>query len=199
MAFKKGAAPWNKGLHNVYSKETMRRMREGKKGQVPWNRGRTGPLDPQYGKKQSPEIIKKRVDARRKNNSFKGCPWPRSAETREKIRQARLKNNPGAIKPGERRGKRQFGPEHWNWKGGPGLTADRKLIHKTLEYKTWRQAVFVKDDYTCRLCMVRGGSLVAHHIFKWADYPELRFSVTNGMALCKSCHLKTHTKRGKKD
>lgn len=170
-----------------------------KRGNVPWNKGRTGPLDPQFGKKQSPELIQKRVATRKKNNSFKGCPWPRSAETREKIRQARLKNNPGAIKPGEVRGIKRRGPDHWNWKGGRDDWSNRKHSHKTEKYKAWRKAVFEKDDYTCQLCQRRGGILVAHHIFRWADYPELRFNISNGMTLCKPCHLVTHAKRGRKE
>ena len=49
-------------------------------------------------------------------------------------------------------------------------------------------AIYMRDDYTCQQCKVRGGRLEAHHVKSFAIHPELRFDVDNGITLCKSCH-----------
>jgi 5-methylcytosine-specific restriction endonuclease McrA len=57
------------------------------------------------------------------------------------------------------------------------------------QYKAWRAAVRRRDGGKYRLC----GStrfLKAHHIKRWADHPELRFAVSNGVTLCRTCHGK---------
>jgi hypothetical protein len=36
----KGRIPWNKGKKNIYSKETLEKMRVAKKDFVPWNKGK---------------------------------------------------------------------------------------------------------------------------------------------------------------
>ncbi len=54
-------------------------------------------------------------------------------------------------------------------------------------YKAFRHSVYVRDNFKCQLC----GSnyrLNAHHIKRWADDVKLRFSASNGIALCESCH-----------
>ena len=59
-------------------------------------------------------------------------------------------------------------------------------------YVKWRTAVFVRDDYTCRNCGVIGTTLHAHHIKHWSKCPELRYTVSNGVTLCFSCHAERH-------
>lgn len=82
------------------------------------------------------------------------------------------------------------GEKHWNWKGG--VSAQSKLIRNGLQIKEWRMAVFVRDEYTCQHCQVKGGDIHAHHIKPFAKYPDLRFEVSNGITLCKACHIAEH-------
>jgi len=79
------------------------------------------------------------------------------------------------------KGKRAF-----NWKGGK--TKKLKLIRNSQDYIEWREAVFIRDDYTCQKCFSKGKYLHAHHIKQLAFYPELAFDVNNGVTLCKDCH-----------
>ena len=73
-----------------------------------------------------------------------------------------------------------------NWKGG--VTPENDIDRKKDKYKRWRKSVFTRDNYTCQLCSKRGGDMEAHHKKPFADYKELRFSVNNGITLCKECH-----------
>ena len=56
-------------------------------------------------------------------------------------------------------------------------------------YKTWRQQVRARDKCKCQWpgCKARK-KLVVHHIKRWADIPSLRYSVQNGITLCKVHH-----------
>ncbi len=76
-----------------------------------------------------------------------------------------------------------------------GKLAERRNQRFSQAYKRWRYDVFLRDHFTCQDCGdSRGGNLVAHHIKAFASYPDLRFEVSNGLTLCKSCHAKRHEK-----
>jgi hypothetical protein len=64
------------------------------------------------------------------------------------------------------------------------------------EYKKWRDDVFQRDGYTCQTCGVRGGTLNAHHVKAFADHPELRLALSNGVTLCVGCHRERHRVEG---
>lgn len=64
----------------------------------------------------------------------------------------------------------------------------------TMAYKNWRAAVFMRDKYTCALTGQKGGKLEAHHIKRWADHPELRYSIANGITLSQEAHKIIHGK-----
>jgi hypothetical protein len=95
---------------------------------------------------------------------------------------------------------KKMGKNHWNWKGG--ITPFRTKIWHSSEYKKWRMAVFIRDNFTCQFCGVRSHMglgktvyLEAHHIKSFKDYPELRLVVENGITLCRECHnLTKHIK-----
>ncbi len=71
-----------------------------------------------------------------------------------------------------------------------------KHFTSTKEYQKWRSDVFQRDNWTCQTCGKKSeiGKCVyleAHHIKKWAYFPELRYEVNNGITLCKECHRLT--------
>ena len=81
------------------------------------------------------------------------------------------------------------GEEHWNWQGG--VTDPNHEARNTQDLKTWRRAVYERDNYTCQRCSLKGvrkHPIEAHHIKAFAFYPDLRFEVNNGITLCKECH-----------
>ncbi len=86
---------------------------------------------------------------------------------------------------------KQSGSKSHRWEGGKLSEAMR--IRGSREYSQWRTAVYERDDYTCKLCGVRGGRLHADHIKPFALYPELRLDLNNGRTLCAPCHFKTDT------
>lgn len=87
------------------------------------------------------------------------------------------------------------GKNHPNW--NPNLTdEERQDKRKYPEYNNWRNQVFERDNYTCRCCEQRGGSLVAHHFKSYTPNKELRISIENGITVCKKCHLDFHHQYG---
>lgn len=88
----------------------------------------------------------------------------------------------------------KFREKNPNWRGGSAI----QDLRKTQEYVQWRLAIFDRDGFACQGCREIGGRLEAHHIQKWADYPELRFELSNGITLCRDCHKKTENYGTKK-
>jgi len=83
------------------------------------------------------------------------------------------------------------GNKRYNWKGG--FSKGRRNYKIDKKYRMWRERVFERDDYTCQYCKLKSGCgktvyLEAHHIKSWAEYPKLRFEISNGKTLCKDCH-----------
>lgn len=81
----------------------------------------------------------------------------------------------------------------WKW----WVTKQNKLDRTRTIYLEWRQKVFERDNYTCQDCWIRSWNwkkiyLQAHHKKWFADYPENRYDVDNGITLCKDCHLLRH-------
>ncbi len=169
--------PWNKGKKyslGVSSKIECKCLNCGTIFKAYKNNGRKycskscsnkhNPTKYWLGKKRSPIS-----EGHRKIISLTHKGTKRSEETKDKMRG---KNNP-------------------SWKGG--VTPINMKIRNSKEYKIWREAVFERDNYTCRFCGERGGKLNADHIKPFAYFPELRLAIDNGRTLCVSCHKKTDT------
>ena len=65
---------------------------------------------------------------------------------------------------------------------------EREIGRNTFEKRIWVKAVYERDHYTCQKCGQVSGNLEAHHIENWADNPELRYDLDNGIILCEKCH-----------
>lgn len=83
------------------------------------------------------------------------------------------------------------GARNNKWNGG--VTPYNKLIRDSDEYLRWRNDIFVRDDYTCQTCKVRGGELQAHHKQPFSTHSLFRLTLENGITLCKKCHNYLHT------
>lgn len=75
---------------------------------------------------------------------------------------------------------------NWNWKGG----TRREQHYGERRYGKWRTKVFTRDSYTCQLCRKGGGIYIeAHHKKSWKNFPVSRYVVSNGVTLCRACHV----------
>lgn len=83
------------------------------------------------------------------------------------------------------------------WKGG--ITSENIKIRQSIEFCLWREAVFARDNWTCQKCGIKGGKLHPHHIQNFAQFPELRFAIDNGITLSKKAHREFHRKYGIKN
>lgn len=83
--------------------------------------------------------------------------------------------------------KLKVGPLSNSWQGGK---TKNQLGRCREEIEIWRKNVYERDNYTCKICGVRGGELCAHHILKWVDSPQYRTAVWNGITLCLKDHKK---------
>ena len=62
-------------------------------------------------------------------------------------------------------------------------------MRDSAEVYRWRRQVLKAAGLKCEDC---GGTehLEAHHLVRWIDAPHLRVEVSNGKALCATCHLR---------
>ena len=89
------------------------------------------------------------------------------------------------------------GIEHGNWKNG--ISGKRHRAMQSTEYKTWRTAIYERDNYTCQKCGQVGYQLNVHHIQSYAEHENKRCDKDNGVTFCRKCHLEFHKKYGRKD
>ena len=73
--------------------------------------------------------------------------------------------------------------------------------YHSAKHRHWRDRVLRRAGYLCEECKRYGRTTpatVAHHVKHVEEYPELRYDVTNGRALCAACHNKYHPEKGGK-
>lgn len=80
-----------------------------------------------------------------------------------------------------------------------GKRTDNKKARQSVEFRLWREAVFARDNWTCQKTGAKGGTLHPHHILNFAEYPELRFNVDNGVTLSEKAHKEFHNKYGQRN
>lgn len=90
----------------------------------------------------------------------------------------------------------KVGPLNPAWKHDKS-SEERVRGRNYFEYRQWRRSVFERDNYTCQLTGQRGCRLVAHHIESYADNPDLRVAVDNGVTWSKAVHDEFHRRYGK--
>lgn len=185
-----------------FSEEARRNMSEGQKGKKVHNRKPLSEKAKKHlslfwkGRKKSKshtENIRK-AKLGSKNPMFGVSP---SEETLKK-RSAALKGKERSVAVRLAQSKRvPKGADCHFWRGG--VSPENKKIRHSIELRLWREAVFARDNWTCQKTGERGGRLHPHHIQNFADYPELRFVVDNGITLSELAHREFHKKYGIKN
>lgn len=82
--------------------------------------------------------------------------------------------------------KGRYAEKSSNWKGG--ITPKNHRLRNSPEYEKWRLSVFKRDWFRCLDCGEKKNNIEADHIYRFVDYPRLRFEILNGQTLCKECH-----------
>lgn len=80
------------------------------------------------------------------------------------------------------------GVHHHNFKG---IYDTNIKIRQSPEYRRFKRNVLTRDLKTCQTCGSKN-NLHVHHIKPFANHPELRTKPSNGLTLCKKCHIKEH-------
>lgn len=119
----------------------------------------------------------------------------------KEVMKMKMKRNTNGFKKGHitwNKGLKGYmaGNKNSMWKGG--ITSINDGTRKSKEHKEWAISVYERDYYTCQMCGLkcRVKNIIAHHKKSFADYPELRFDINNGITLCRSCHKKIHKEIG---
>ena len=198
---------WNKGLSKIENRPCLecgisfrphRPTKQQKfcsrvcffKNHTPWNKGVIGVYKASEETKRKMSLalkgkMPKNINEIKGWNKGKIGIYKTSEETKKKLSGALIGKSTPWLSPFRK------GQGNHNWRGG--ITPINTKLRNSLEYKLWREAVFKRDDFTCKECGERGGKLHAHHIKSFAWFPELRFAIDNGATLCVECHKKTDT------
>ncbi len=171
--------PWNKGLTDCYTEETLYAMGNGRRGKPSAKLGKT--FEQLYGEKKALEIKQKESESKQGatpwNKGKSGCF---SDEARQQMSQVKL------------------GTKNWNY-----IDGSSESTKYNFEFKKLKPIIRKRDNYGCQLCgkeekttsMNRKKKFEVHHI----DYNKENNAEDNLITLCDSCHMKTNNKRRRKE
>ena len=164
-----------------------------KKGSIPWNKGKiynprkrcdacgTDGKDIFKSKKYNKFVCDKHYWQLKKYGHFIS-----DEEAREKLRTSQSK---------------WIGKQPWNYKGGRATL--NMVVRRCSKYKQWVRSIFIRDDFTCQKCFVKGTYLEADHYpvrfatimdeegittYEQAMENERLWDKDNGRTLCRKCH-----------
>lgn len=120
---------------------------------------------------------------------------------RQSVRDKIGKVHIGKIVSQETRQKISDNSQRLSGENHPRWIEDRSLVKKSEKkhldglYREWAKSVKDRDNWSCRIADNNcNGRLEAHHILNWVDYPELRYEINNGIALCQAHHPRGRAK-----
>lgn len=129
-------------------------------------------------------------------SAFKGKKH--SEENKERQRNRMLKDGRVPYLVNGQHWLKQDGAHPASWKGG--VTPERQAIYSSEQWKEAVKEVWRREDATCQRCgkrqnEERDSKFHLHHLYSFADYPNLRVNPDNLVLLCKECHLFVHSKK----
>ena len=173
-AWEEGHIPWNKNKKGVMPEP----WNKNKKGiQTAWNKGKKSPWVSRRNRENNP--MNNPETRRRVGLSHRGMKKPKVSESN----------------------RRRIGEKAGNWRGG--LTSLVLQIRHCPKYHQWRSGIFMRDNFTCQFCKVKGGRLEVDHYPKTFSHIfyknkiqsreqaidcEEFWDMNNGRTLCRKCH-----------
>ncbi len=170
------------------SLEHRRKLSEARKGIPGYWKGKTIPEEARAKMRAARKGMKLSPEHRR-NIALASLGRKASESKLEKMRNRR--HSPETIQ--KMRGR--CGEKCPAWKGG--ISPINAALRNSAEGRAWRKSVFIRDNRTCQDCGAKSENGIrvdihAHHIKSFADFPDLRFDVDNGVTLCRECHGTRH-------
>lgn len=85
--------------------------------------------------------------------------------------------------------RRRIKSEDWS---GFAFETNPAYLRRSLIYKQWRDSVLDRDCWSCQKCKEQATHPKVHHINSFADFPDQRLDINNGITLCTKCHIEFH-------
>lgn len=87
-----------------------------------------------------------------------------------------------------------------SWNKSTKLTRNMtNTFYKSYTWQKCRQAILIRDDYLCQVCLKNGEPIPAdtvHHIIHLRDDPSKALDSNNLMSVCFDCHNDLHPEKG---